>query len=163
MPPHHETNPSVALTKYFIQFSAIYVLCTLIVVLATSLLDFDVPSAMGIIVLLAAVSSPIKSFVNDQKRVFTLGERLRFSTGIAFASLVLNVAFAGLFVYIASAYFGERNPLIDVIHEAKLQGFTSTQVLGLVALLWWCVSWIIAYLFAWFSAKSWHRKLSSAQ
>lgn len=162
MTAQQETSSQPYLTKYIIQFSATYVLCILVVALVTSILNFDAPSAMGIIVLIAALSPPVRSFVIDQKRVFANGERARFATGVAFASLALNVAFAGLFTYIETAFSDGRSPLIDLIDEANRQGFSFSQVLSIAALFWLSIAWIVAYLFAWFSARSWHRKLSSA-
>jgi hypothetical protein len=162
MTADREVSPPPPLTDYIMQFSATYVLCILVVVLVAYVLEFDAPSAMGIIVLIAAMSPPIRSFVSDNRRVFDPRERARFATGVAFASLALNVAFAGAFSYVATVVLHQRSPLIDAIEEATQQGISVNEVLGLTALIWLSVAWVIAYLFALFSARSWHRNLSSA-
>jgi hypothetical protein len=162
MTANREASPPAPLTDYIMQFSATYVLCVLVVVLVAYVLNFNAPIAMGIIVLIAAMSPPIRSFVSDNRRVFDPRERTRFATGVALASLALNVAFAGAFSYVTTVILHQPSTLIDALEEASQQGISVNEVMSVAALIWLSGAWAAAYLFALFSARSWHRKLTGA-
>jgi len=70
---------SVSLQKYVIQFAGVYVLCNITIFAITTLFNFDVPSSMGIVTLIASTAPVMQSFVKREQRVPSSRERDFFS------------------------------------------------------------------------------------
>jgi hypothetical protein len=87
-------NPApVSLARSFLIFTGAYVLATALVMVITTLLNFDVPSAMGIIILVAVTGPVMQAFVSKEGRTMTGRERLIFAVGATLIALALSILF----------------------------------------------------------------------
>jgi hypothetical protein len=86
----------VSMMSYALKFTGISILLSLLIVVITELLKFEVPSSMGIITLVAASAPVAQGFVTKNGRVMSKGERVSFATlGSIFSLLASLVLFAG--------------------------------------------------------------------
>jgi hypothetical protein len=93
----NEATPQpISMMSYALKFTGISTLLSLLVVVITELIKFDVPSSMGIITLVAASAPVAQSFVTKNGRVMSKGERVSFATlGTIFSVLTSLVVYAG--------------------------------------------------------------------
>ncbi len=92
-----ETMPQpISMMSYALKFTGISTLLSLLVIVITELIKFDVPSSMGIITLVAASAPVAQGFVTKNGRVMSKGERVSFATlGTIFSVLTSLVVYAG--------------------------------------------------------------------
>ena len=82
--------------SYALKLTGISTLLSILVIVITELLKLDVPSAMGIISLVAATAPVAQGFVTKNGRVMSNSERVSFATlGSIFSILASLVLFAG--------------------------------------------------------------------
>jgi hypothetical protein len=148
--------------KYAIVFGGIYLLCIVISVAASSLLNFDLPSSMGIIILIAALTAPVQSFVKDHLRVFTTGERALFAAWIGLAVVVLNLCLGLAFLYGVDALLGGTNPIKVMLAQAARSGISAPVAFLGMAAISFAVSWIVTFFFAGFYARQSLKRLGAS-
>lgn len=145
-------------------FSGIYLLCVFLAVGASLVLNFELPSAMGIIIVIAAMAPVVQKFVGDHRRVPTLGERTTLSSGISVAVIILNLGLAAVFFYVAKVFFGGANPFAyfqELLDMAARDGFSAPVVLaGLAAISF--LSWLAAFFYVPFGARAALKRLSAS-
>jgi hypothetical protein len=136
----HVSNEPVPLLRSVLIFCGSLIALQIILMLISGLLQFDLPSAMGVIVAVFATQASMMDFVKQYARAPTTGERLRFATGAAIASVFVTMLIIGLF----SIRTG--NTELDVLlSEAKAGGIPSIVVFGGIALVATVVTWLVAY------------------
>jgi hypothetical protein len=80
-----------------------------------TLLNFEAPSAMGIVALMCATSAPVTSFVNTIGRGMTKGERVRFAS---LGALITSIA--SILVTVGILYvFGGDDIFAKIEAEAR--------------------------------------------
>jgi heme/copper-type cytochrome/quinol oxidase subunit 4 len=138
-----------SLAPYFKQFALYYCLTTLVTVAIVSLLQFEMPSSMGIIILMAAASGPFVSFVHATKRAPTKGERARFATGATIIATLLSMIF-----FVGGAYVMGGVDLLHYFAGLAQKLWTDepplAAALPFIALF---VSWVVIYFTSGFYTK----------
>ena len=90
------TPQPTSMLSYALKLTGISTLLSILVIVITELLKLDVPSAMGIITLVAATAPVAQGFVTKNGRVMSNSERVSFATlGSIFSILASLVLFAG--------------------------------------------------------------------
>jgi hypothetical protein len=131
------------------QFTMAYVFCLLAIIGVTTLLKFEVPSAMGIISLMAAASAPAQSFVMKHQRVPTKSERNSFAIGATLISIVLSLALTAVALYATAGMEGfdwVRSEIEKVWNELPW-------LVALLPLLTLLISWLTVYFGSGFIAR----------
>ena len=90
-PPVNQTP--VPMMRYILQLAGIIVILSAIVVAVTTLLNFEAPSAMGIITLIASLAAVTTSFVQREGRALLRSERVSLANGAAVITVVISAAF----------------------------------------------------------------------
>jgi hypothetical protein len=147
---------NISLKRYIFQFCGAYIVCLLLVIGITTILQFDIPSSMGILTLMAALAMPISSFVKDTHRAFTKSERVRFATGVGASVIAMNFALIAL-MKIAS--FGPTM-LDQLAADAGQDGVSLPLLFGGIAIFAFVLSWIIAYFFSGFMSRQQVKQLT---
>jgi hypothetical protein len=111
-----DSPAAASLMRSFLIFSGAYVLATVVVMVITRLLNFDVPSAMGIIILVAITGPVMQAFVAREGRTMTSRERLIFAAGATLIALVLSIVFLAsmLFYYGIPLSLGSIQAMIGI-------------------------------------------------
>jgi hypothetical protein len=91
--------PPVALMPYVLQLLGVFLLGSIIVTAFSLLTGIEIPNAMGIILMMAALSPVASSFTKKTERVMTTGERAKFAVLGTIATLLLSLVL--LFVMLA--------------------------------------------------------------
>jgi hypothetical protein len=130
----------VALTPYVKSFILAF-LFVLFVLIIIQFFVMELPSAMGIISLMAAGSIPIQKFATDHRREMLRRERVTFATQCAIISTVMSV---GLFVL--SIFLGGG------LQDVGLGG-APWWVAPLLIIISFVISWLILYFEAGFMVK----------
>ena len=84
------------------QFTMAYALCLAMILAITTVLRFEVPSSMGIISLMAAMSWPVQTYVMKTGQALTNGQRARFALWGTLISIALSLAITGAVMYALS-------------------------------------------------------------
>jgi hypothetical protein len=134
------------LMKHVIQFCVAYAGCSVLVYAVTTMLNFDAPSSMGIISMMASTTYPIQSFVKDQQRAPTKSERSLFAFFTTLASLALS---AVVFLGFMAVYQVGISDVLTGFGVAEVPAW----VWGLIALFTVGLSWVVVYFFSGFIAK----------
>ncbi len=144
---------SVSLQKYVMQFAGIYVLCNIAIFTITTLLNFDVPSSMGVITLIASTAPVMQSFVKREQRVPSNRERTSFATLATAASLILSAMLAGIMLAVY-----QINPL-------ALMDVFSIPVWAVLAMVLFAIvlTWVVIYFFSGFMAKQTLKQIEKAK
>ena len=130
--------------RYVLQFAGVYALGLVVSFAAAAILKFNLPSAMGIIILMGALTSPIQSFVKAHKRIFLKGERLKLATGVGMATLAVN----GVLTAVSLLIFGGLGALDSLLALAKRDGISGPLVIAAIAALSFAVVWLVTYVFS---------------
>jgi hypothetical protein len=140
------TSEPVQLIRYILQFAGIYLVAIIAVIAVTTLLKFDTPSAMGIIVLIAASSGVAQSFVKNTKRVMEKSERVTLATAGTAITTLLSFLWVWVATSIDPAFASEIRPMLQD------SGFLPI-LIGIVifAIL---LSWAVIYFTLGFFGKS---------
>lgn len=138
--------------RYVVQFAGVYILCNILVAAITYVLNFEVPSSMGIITLIASTAPVMQSFVKREQRVPTKSERSNFATFATLASLVLS---AVVFLTLFAVY--QVNPL-DLMSVLGIPFYAVAALLAFAVAL----SWIVIYFFSGFMAKQTLKQIEKA-
>ncbi len=134
------------LAKYVLQFCIAYLGCSALVFAVTTIFDFEAPSSMGIVSLLASTTYPMQTFVKTEQRVPTKSERVQFSVFATLASLALSAAlFLGLMAFYQLNF-------LDMLTAFGVTDVPTTVWL-LIAVFILCLSWAVIYLFSGVTAK----------
>jgi hypothetical protein len=141
------TPATPSLMRYVLMYLGTYALCLVVIMVITAVFDFNVPSSMGIITVMAALSYPLQMFVRNERRVFSRSERLRFASGVGFATTALSVGLALLVLAFVP------NVLGDVLAGAKRQGFSAPVVIGGLAAFSFVLTWVVAYAMSGFMQR----------
>jgi uncharacterized membrane protein (DUF485 family) len=147
------------LLRYILYFCGVYIICVIIMVVVSMLLQFDLPSSTGIIALIAALSAPVSSFVNNNQRVMTKRERARFSLGVGLASLVISFGFIAL----QKALIRGSNELDQLTTEAAGDGLSPAIIYAGIAGIAFILTWVVTYFFAGFHANQTLKRLNKAK
>lgn len=143
---------------YALKFTGISTLLSLLVIIITELLKFDVPSSMGIITLIAAVAPVAQSFVTKNGRVMSKGERVSFATlGSIFSLITSLVLFAGF------AKFSGIELSMATLNEV----FGTTEIpwgiLSAILAFALVVSWLVLYFSTGWMCKGAMKRLAKIQ
>jgi hypothetical protein len=161
------TETTVEMKPYLLQFVGVYALCIVAIYLITTLLNFDAPSSMGMATLIAATAPVMQSFVNKEQRVPTRSERANFATLATVATLVIGV----LIVILWSTVF-QTNPLellnaTDTIGAGLGGGSILSAGFMVIALAAMAIaavlSWVVVYFFSGFMANQTLKQIEKAK
>lgn len=86
-----ETQRGVPMRRYGLQLVGLMLLLGVMSILASQLLSFELPSAMGVIILIASLTVPANRFAVNEGRRMTAGERARLGLWAALGMLVIGV------------------------------------------------------------------------
>jgi hypothetical protein len=126
------TSQPVSMLPYALKFTGISILLSLFVVLVTELVSFDVPSSMGIVILVVVASVVVQGFVAKNSRVMSTSERLSFSTlGTIFSFLSSLIFYAGFMKFAG----------------VEISAATLSQVLGTSEIPWTILAAVLAFAF----------------
>jgi hypothetical protein len=147
------TANELSAQRYLLQFTGSYVVCVVLVILVTTVLNFDVPNAMGIITVIAATTTVIQSFVKREGRIPSKNERVRFAALATVITLIITALLVGL-----SLLIYQVNPF-DIL---RTEGVPLWGVV-LIAALAAAISWIVIYFFSGFMAKQTLKQIEKAK
>ena len=143
-------NTPVPMMRYILQLGGLIVLLTVVVIVAAMVLKFTVPSAMGIITLMAALAAVTQSFVRREGRALLGSERVTLAFGAVLLTLIIGAATI-LAIALAS----------DVPLTTAGLGMA---FFGDAAMPWWVfpvgfavsaiVAWLVTYFAAGFMSRS---------
>ncbi len=136
----------VRLSRYILQFVGIYMLAAIAVIVVTMLLKFDPPSAMGIIILIAASSGVAQSFVKNAGRVMTASERATLATAGTAITVLLSLLMAWAAASFDPGFAAEIQPM--------LQDSGFLPILISIAVFSILLSWVLIYFTLGFFGKS---------
>jgi hypothetical protein len=126
---------SASLTRPLILFLAINLLVIILAQAAAIMFNFTLPSATGIIILMAALPAAMQSFVKSEGRVPSKGERVRFASLGAIGVLAVSaIPIIGLMLYYGLS-------LEEFLGLGPITPMMTTIVLGISLL----VSWVLIY------------------
>lgn len=153
------TEPA-SVTPAIVRFAMAFVLCVAIVYAVTALLNFQVPSSMGIITLVVALAPAFDVFVRATGRVMTTGEKLRFSASAAGIALLVNVTAVLIQAYATFGFvsFGNLAAMLG-LGRARLD--LSIAALGLAGAF--VIAFVITYISAGFMARGALKRLAQAK
>jgi hypothetical protein len=134
------TLQPISMLSYALKLTGISILLSLLLIVITEILNFDLPSSMGIITLIAAVAPVAQGFVAKNGRVMTKGERVSFAAfGSIFSFLASLVLFLGLM-----KFFG-----VEISVATLNQVFGTTEIpwgiLAAILAFALVVSWLVLY------------------
>lgn len=152
------TPQPISMLSHALKLTGISILLSLLLIVITEILNFDLPSSMGIITLIAAVAPVAQGFVAKNGRVMTKGERLSFATfGSIFSFLASLVLFIGLM-----KFFG-----VEISVATLNQVFGTTEIpwgiLAAILAFALVVSWLVIYFSAGWMCKGAMKRLEKAQ
>jgi hypothetical protein len=147
------TSKPVSLFPYFLQFMGIYAFCALLVGLIAYYLNFDVPSSMGIILLVVTTSVVVQNFVRKYERALTSSERWRFAGFAVLANILLTIVFA-------AAFLGAFGISLD---QALLMLGLPFNFLALIGLFSLIVTGLVVYFSSGFMGRQAMKKLEKAK
>jgi hypothetical protein len=136
----------VSLTRYVLQFLGIYALGILATVGITMLLNFDPPSATGIILLVAASGGVAQSFVGKTGRVMLKPERVK----LAAIATAVTTLMSALWVWWAMSL----DPSLQSEIAPMLQDKGFFPILVAIAVFVVILSWAVVYFTLGFFCKS---------
>ncbi len=143
----------VSLQKYVIQFAGLYVLCNIAIFAITTLFNFDAPSSMGIVTLIASTAPVMQSFVKREQRVPSSRERVLFASMATAASLILSAVLAGIMLAVY-----QLNPLVVMdVFSIPAWAILATVVFAIV------LTWVVIYFFSGFMAKQTLKQIEKAK
>ena len=137
----------LALLPYVLKFAALYGLISIALIVISSVFQFELPSAMGIVTLMASLAGIIPMFVAAEKRVMTTGERVRFATWVTIAVLLVTLAL----VVAVSLAFGGVAALLELIDTAKKEA--SPLIVAIVTAVTVALTWIVTYFYTGFHGR----------
>jgi uncharacterized membrane protein len=145
-----EQAAPASLARSFLIFAGAYVLASAAVLLITSLLHFNPPSAMGIIILVAVTGPVMQAFVSAEGRTMTVRERLIFALGATLIALVLSLLIlAAMLVYYGAPLSLESLKVMIGINE-PINGMLFL-LIGAVALI---VPFLVIYFVSGFMGRN---------
>jgi hypothetical protein len=142
-------NP-VSWGHYILIFLGANVLCNVAVLLITTVLNFEIPSSMGIIMLMVSVMPAVESFVKNESRVLSKSERVQFAS-LGTASYLALSAFFGVIAYMFGAF-----SLQEILNEIPF-----LFLLLLIAIVV-VVCWLVIYFGTGFMAKQSLKRLENS-
>ena len=143
------TDEPISLAKYYGQFAMFYILATLATIAMVKLLKFEIPSSMGIIVMMTAAGGPMTSFVQTTKRLPTKGERARYATGTTVIGLLLSLAILAVAAYA----MGGTEDINYFVGEAQKLWNDEPMLAAALPFISFFVSWLVVYFGSAFFAK----------
>jgi hypothetical protein len=149
------TPEPVSMLSYALKFTGITFLLTLLVVVITELLKFDVPSSMGIITLVVSAAPVAQGFVAKNSRVMSKGEHVSFATlGTIFSVLASLIMYAGFLKFSG----------VELSIETLNQAFGTTEIpwaiLAAILAFALVVSWLVLYFSTGWMCKSAMKRLA---
>jgi hypothetical protein len=143
------STANVSLTKYLWQFLGAYVVCILLIAAITYFLNFEAPSAIGMVALIASASPAGQTFVRTNNRAMTTGERARFALLATVASMLLSL------LMILGALAASGLPL-SVAGFGEMMGFPEMDsgILSIILGVGIVVSWVVIYFALGFIGRS---------
>ncbi|MBA8879901.1 ABZJ_00895 family protein [Phyllobacterium myrsinacearum] len=147
-----------SLTPTLIRFILAFILCVIVVQVAIVLLNLKMPSAMGIITLVAALAPAFDLFARTTGRVMTSGEKVRFSLSVAIITLVINIATLLVFTYLAMGSISLAN-ITSYLGLGQIDPFFVTLLVGLGLV----IAFVITYFSAGFMGRGALKRLAKAK
>jgi NhaP-type Na+/H+ or K+/H+ antiporter len=147
------TASELSTKRYLLQFTGAYAVCVVLVILITTVLNFDVPNAMGIITVIAATTTVIQSFVKREGRVPTKTERVRFAVLATVITLIITALLVGL-----SLLIYQINPF-DILRAESVPFWGVALIAALAA----AITWVVIYFFSGFMAKQAMKQIEKAK
>jgi heme/copper-type cytochrome/quinol oxidase subunit 2 len=145
------TAGSASLTKPLLAFGGLLILGQVLLTILASYVEM--PSSIGIVILMAAGMAGGQTFGNTARRLMTKAERFKFAIAGTIAAIVIG--FAGLyatFAYYAVPFSFENFALGMGIPAGEVADFRSFMAIGLVIGL--LVSLIVLYFAAGFGSRT---------
>jgi hypothetical protein len=143
----------VSMKNYMLQFVGIYILCSAAIILIPLFLNFEIPSSMGIVTLIAATAPVMQSFVKREQRVPTKAERRNFATLSTLVSLLLSAV-----LILGSLALYQVGPL-EAIAALQIPAW----VIALIILISGLLSWLVIYFFSGFMARQTMKQIEKAK
>jgi hypothetical protein len=134
------------LLPYVLQFCGLYLLYLVIVIAVTTLLNFEIPSAMGILAFIVALSTTVASFVKQSGRGLMTGEKLRFATGVSSSLLAMNV----ILVFLQKLMGNGSDVFNALARELASEGISMPVAIAGLAVFTFLLSWIVTYFLSGF-------------
>jgi hypothetical protein len=153
-----ETTPA-KLTPYLLTFTGIYLLAIAAVFAITTLLNFEAPSAMGIVTLMVAVAPVMQSFVKKEGRVPTKRERVNFATGGTLLSIICSI----LAVIVAVLALDGAAAMNDLVTLGLSELSAHPGLFAAIAAAVIVVSWLVIYFSSGFTARNSLKLLAKAK
>jgi hypothetical protein len=152
------TPQPASMMSYALKFTGISILLSLLIVVITELLKFDVPSSMGIITLVAASAPVAQGFVTKNGRVMSKGERVSFATlGTIFSILASLVLYAGFLKFSG----------VELTAATLNEAFGTTEIpwgiLAAILAFALVVSWVVLYFSTGWMCRSAMKRLEKAR
>jgi hypothetical protein len=140
----------VNMMPYVRQFILIQLLLIAILFLV-QIFILDLPSAMGIITVIAAAATPLQKFAKDHRRELLKQERFSFTNKGAFLSACLSMVLTGLAVILSGG--------------AASVGLGDMPAWGwaIIALAAFALCWVVLYFASGFMVRSAVKKLAKSQ
>jgi hypothetical protein len=152
------TPQPASMMSYALKFTGISILLSLLIVVITELLKFDVPSSMGIITLVAASAPVAQGFVTKNGRVMSKGERVSFATlGTIFSILASLVLYTGFLKFSG----------VELTGATLNEAFGTTEIpwgiLAAILAFALVVSWVVLYFSTGWMCRSAMKRLEKAR
>ena len=148
-----DTATPVGMLKYALLFGLMIVFCQVAVVVLTSILRFETPAAMGIIVIMASLAFVMQKFATDTRRAPLSSERLSLATLGAIVAVAVTAALQALSALLLDLA-GEQDALKEVIRELTIGSASPMLTSLMLAALIFALTFVIIFASAGFLARS---------
>ncbi len=155
-----DTATPRSMLKYALLFGLMIIFCQIVVAVLTSILQFETPAAMGIIVIMASLAFVMQKFAADTRRAPLSSERLSLALLGAVAAVVVTAALQALSAMLLNIA-GEHDALKDVIRELTVGSASPMLTTALLAVLIFVLTFVIIFFSAGFLARSALKRLDA--
>ncbi|MFD9902464.1 ABZJ_00895 family protein [Mesorhizobium sp. NPDC059025] len=155
-----DTAAPTGMLKYALLFGLMMLFCQVVVAVLTTVLRFETPAAMGIIVIMASLAFVMQKFVTDTRRAPLSSERLSLATLGAVVAVVVTAALQALSALLLDLA-GEHDALKDVIRELTVGNASPTLTFAVLAALVFALTFVIIFASAGFLARGALKRLNT--
>jgi hypothetical protein len=144
----------ITMLPYSLKLAGISVLLSILLIVITMLTKIELPSAIGMITLIAATAPVAQGFVTKNSRIMSKGERVSFATlGSIFsllASLILSAAFLS---------FSGVELSLEMLNAVLGSLETPWRMLAAIFAAALAISWLVLYFCTGWMCKSAMKRL----
>ncbi|PLP59004.1 hypothetical protein CYK37_10895 [Mesorhizobium loti] len=158
----NDTAAPASMLKYALLFGLMMLFCQVVVAALTTVLKFETPAAMGIIVIMASLAFVMQKFVTDNKRPLLSSERLSLATLGAIVAVVVTAALQALSALLLDIA-GEHDALKEVIRELTVGNASPNLTFAVLAALVFVLTFVIIFASAGFLARGALKRLARAK